>query len=276
MGKKRAKVKSEKKKDTTEEESEEEQIFVVEVITSARVAEDADGWVSNLSSTLFITELSCALINQEYRVKWKGFESEDDTWEPEENILSGCEGLLSRFWKEVGTDNDDYPPGAVVAPGDAWIVKERRRSAKAADSDSENEKTRKRRKHHGFSVSAREIKKEKKTVKKKNKELKNFVETLNDETSDEDTPLSSLTSKPTTPALETNDPSKTSDHDLDVPRHPSRKVRGIKRKVDVISGEGNRPGSSKVDCPSCAHDDLIDDFEPGIVVRASPESDQDI
>jgi len=29
--------------------------------------------------------------------------------------------LLNAFWKEVGTDNDDYKPGYTCQPSDEWI-----------------------------------------------------------------------------------------------------------------------------------------------------------
>ena len=32
----------------------------------------------------------------QYKVRWKGFSSDDDTWEPEEN-LTGCHELLTKF-----------------------------------------------------------------------------------------------------------------------------------------------------------------------------------
>ena len=34
-----------------------------------------------------------------YLVRWKGYDSHDDTWEPEEN-LHGCKDLIVDFFKE--------------------------------------------------------------------------------------------------------------------------------------------------------------------------------
>ena len=34
-----------------------------------------------------------------YLVRWKGFDADDDTWEPEEH-LRGCKDLVLRFFKE--------------------------------------------------------------------------------------------------------------------------------------------------------------------------------
>lgn len=35
----------------------------------------------------------------EYLVHWKGYDSDSDTWEPEEN-LSNCPMLMDKFWEE--------------------------------------------------------------------------------------------------------------------------------------------------------------------------------
>lgn len=34
-----------------------------------------------------------------YRVRWKGFGAEEDTWEPEENLFD-CKNVLDQYWKK--------------------------------------------------------------------------------------------------------------------------------------------------------------------------------
>ncbi|KAG8220012.1 hypothetical protein J3R82DRAFT_1023 [Butyriboletus roseoflavus] len=75
-----------------------------EVITKARVSDDGD-W--------------------EYLVKWAGYDSDSDSWEPSANVRQ-CERLLASFWKHIGTDNNDYPIGYETAAGEEWINKEKR------------------------------------------------------------------------------------------------------------------------------------------------------
>ncbi|KAJ7783426.1 hypothetical protein DFH07DRAFT_787675 [Mycena maculata] len=103
-------AKSTKRKREESEEEEEEESYVVEVITMARavgdVADPKDSW--------------------EYRVKWAGYDSDEDTWEPASN-LSACQRLLASFWTEVGTDDNDYPEGHQVKPSQKWIKQERKR-----------------------------------------------------------------------------------------------------------------------------------------------------
>jgi len=45
-----------------------------------------------------------------------------DSWEPEENVKK-CVRLLKSFWKHVGTDDEDYPPGYMVEAEPEWISK---------------------------------------------------------------------------------------------------------------------------------------------------------
>ncbi|KAJ7916410.1 hypothetical protein B0H13DRAFT_1871184 [Mycena leptocephala] len=67
------------------EESEQDYPVVTtraEVITHARVNINlAEGW--------------------EYRVKWAGYDSDEDSWEPTKNV-EACQALLRRFWNEIG------------------------------------------------------------------------------------------------------------------------------------------------------------------------------
>ncbi|KAG0703113.1 hypothetical protein DFH29DRAFT_803977 [Suillus ampliporus] len=81
----------------------EQEVYHVEVITKARVSEEGD-W--------------------EYYVKWAGYDSDSDTWEPQQNVKQ-CDRLLNSFWKHVGTDDDDYSVGYEITARDHWIQQEK-------------------------------------------------------------------------------------------------------------------------------------------------------
>ncbi|KAG1757322.1 hypothetical protein EDB19DRAFT_1623851 [Suillus lakei] len=77
----------------------EQEVYHVEVITKARVSDEGD-W--------------------EYYVKWAGYDSDADTWEPQQNVKQ-CDRLLCSFWDHIGTDDGDYPVGYEIAARDHWI-----------------------------------------------------------------------------------------------------------------------------------------------------------
>ena len=51
--------------------------------------------------------------NFEYKVRWKGFGPEDDTWEPEAN-LSSCQEAIAKYWKEIAESMDQSFTGGVT------------------------------------------------------------------------------------------------------------------------------------------------------------------
>ncbi|KAI0094587.1 hypothetical protein BDY19DRAFT_913567 [Irpex rosettiformis] len=75
-----------------------EEQYHVEVIEKARVSDEGD-W-------------------------WGGYSSEENSWEPTENV-EGCKRLLKSFWENVGMDNQDHHPGDMVEPSREWIAQER-------------------------------------------------------------------------------------------------------------------------------------------------------
>ncbi|KAK7694392.1 hypothetical protein QCA50_001578 [Cerrena zonata] len=77
-----------------------EEQFHVEVITKARIGDP-----------------------KEYYVKWAGYKSDENSWEPEENVQT-CDRLLRSFWRNFPEDNTDYPEGHVLHAPDAWIAQE--------------------------------------------------------------------------------------------------------------------------------------------------------
>ncbi|KAF8973779.1 hypothetical protein BDZ97DRAFT_1776820 [Flammula alnicola] len=100
-----------------------EEVYHVEVVTKAHVVPaDSDD------------ETDAA--KWEYFVKWAGYESDANSWEPESN-LEGCKRLLSSFWEHVGLDNRDYLAGYEVKASKEWIEKEKAFFAKEYRSAQE-------------------------------------------------------------------------------------------------------------------------------------------
>ncbi|KAJ7869603.1 hypothetical protein B0H14DRAFT_2571781 [Mycena olivaceomarginata] len=87
-----------------------------EVITHARVNIDlTEGWEYRVKS-IFVSSDGH---------KWAGYDSDEDSWEPTENV-EACQVLLRRFWNEIGLDDNDYGHGHVVMASKEWIELERR------------------------------------------------------------------------------------------------------------------------------------------------------
>lgn len=80
--------KNRKRKAREVEEEPEEEVFSVEKIVSKRVVGG----------------------KTQYLLKWKGYDSDDNTWEPEENL--DCQDLLDEFNKKMG---QKAPPGPAAA-----------------------------------------------------------------------------------------------------------------------------------------------------------------
>ncbi|KAL0950851.1 hypothetical protein HGRIS_007609 [Hohenbuehelia grisea] len=79
------------------------QVFQVEVITKVKVVNDA--W--------------------QYRVKWAGYDSSEDTWEPEKNLI-GCQRLTDSFWAHFMCDGRRrHPEGTVIHATPEWIEREK-------------------------------------------------------------------------------------------------------------------------------------------------------
>ncbi|KAH9890944.1 hypothetical protein C8Q73DRAFT_702301 [Cubamyces lactineus] len=100
-------------------ESSEDPQFVVEVIKAARVKNAA--W--------------------EYLVKWANYDSDDDTWEPDEHLRDNCKRLLESFWDDIGLDDEDYHEGYVTYATPSWIKREKKLFARtlAGTQSSEDE-----------------------------------------------------------------------------------------------------------------------------------------
>ncbi|KIK04288.1 hypothetical protein K443DRAFT_130917 [Laccaria amethystina LaAM-08-1] len=108
------------------EESESE-VYHVEVITKARVvvysadeSSDKEGDQSSSRRKKRKKKKEKSEAKWEYCVKWAGYDSEANSWEPQEN-LETCDRLLGSFWEHVGMDNQDYPVGYEVVAKDYWI-----------------------------------------------------------------------------------------------------------------------------------------------------------
>ncbi|KAJ6574781.1 hypothetical protein B0H19DRAFT_1254435 [Mycena capillaripes] len=153
---KSGKRKREEIEEEEEVEEEEEEGFTVEVITHARVADtDAvgdDAW--------------------EYYVKWGGYGSEDDSWEPAANVAA-CGRLLEEFWRDVGTDDGDYPVGTVLTASEKFIKRERKRyrteyAGKKDEAKKQKERA-ERKKEEEFAAKKAAKKKKQSLDKKKSK-----------------------------------------------------------------------------------------------------------
>ncbi|KAI9445468.1 hypothetical protein H4582DRAFT_1915640 [Lactarius indigo] len=138
-----------------------EGVYHVEVITSARVNEDAE-W--------------------EYLVSWAGYSSDEDSWEPAENVIQ-CDRLLSSFWKHIGIDDQDYSPGDKFDAQPSWIKREREFFANQWGKVKKKKRA-SRNKHYSFTISSAGSKKGK---MEKNKSLQEFVQRQNDAQSDDST-----------------------------------------------------------------------------------------
>ncbi|KAG5721565.1 hypothetical protein E4T56_gene13050 [Termitomyces sp. T112] len=64
----------------------------------------------------------------EYLVKWVGYGSDANSWEPEKNFRRGCKNLIASFWEHVQTGKDDnVNPGFQVDADEKWVEKETKR-----------------------------------------------------------------------------------------------------------------------------------------------------
>ncbi|KAF9568177.1 hypothetical protein CPC08DRAFT_450079 [Agrocybe pediades] len=56
--------------------------------------------------------------------QWAGYSSEDNSWEPEENV-AGCGRLLKSFWKHLRMRPEDYKGDQVLEARQEWIEQEK-------------------------------------------------------------------------------------------------------------------------------------------------------
>jgi hypothetical protein len=110
----------------------EEEVYHVEVITKARVAPVSDSSSedepeSSVSGILRKKkkDKTHSQARWEYWVKWAGYDTDANSWEPEKNVAD-CQRLLSSFWDHIGMDNEDYPVGYEVHAKESWIRKEKK------------------------------------------------------------------------------------------------------------------------------------------------------
>ncbi|PFH54677.1 hypothetical protein AMATHDRAFT_44493 [Amanita thiersii Skay4041] len=95
---------------------EDAEVYHVEVITKARVVPASDssegeqGPSTSNNSKKKKKDRRTAI--WEYYVKWAGYDSGANSWEPEENVAN-CQRLLQSFWNHIGLDDKDYQVGYV-------------------------------------------------------------------------------------------------------------------------------------------------------------------
>ncbi|KAF8746326.1 hypothetical protein AX14_000109 [Amanita brunnescens Koide BX004] len=128
-----------------------EEVYHVEVITKARVvaATDSSSAEEDGGSAYDLTKKKKRRGTPEakwqYYVKWAGYDSDADSWEPEENV-AGCQRLLTSFWEHIGVDDKDYNVGYIAEADKQWIKREKRFFAK--EYISANEQPRKQGREH--------------------------------------------------------------------------------------------------------------------------------
>jgi hypothetical protein len=120
MGKKNRKRKARE----IDEEQQEEEVFSVEKIVSKRVVGG----------------------KTQYLLKWKGYDSDENTWEPEENL--DCQDLLEEFNKKAKGGRDTAATVANMATASVTIT--------ADDKDKRAKKKLKESSHAAPSASAAE------------------------------------------------------------------------------------------------------------------------
>jgi len=126
------------------------EVFHVEVITQARVVpmssdeDDDDGSDSDSD-----TSKKKKTAKWEYLVKWAGYDSSADSWEPESNV-AGCQRLLHSFWDHIGTDNRDYSIGHTVVASDKWIKREKKYFAVEFNNEQEKLRLRREKEERGY------------------------------------------------------------------------------------------------------------------------------
>ncbi|KAF8203154.1 hypothetical protein BJ912DRAFT_343792 [Pholiota molesta] len=115
-----------------------QEVFHVEVITKARVVlhDPSPGDKKQKPQS-----------DWEYYVKWAGYDSDANSWEPHENVES-CERLLESFWNHIGNDDNDYFPGYIVSASEEWIEMEKKFFAREyqAEKKRRQEETRPKKK----------------------------------------------------------------------------------------------------------------------------------
>ncbi|KAK2466850.1 hypothetical protein APHAL10511_001108 [Amanita phalloides] len=55
-----------------------------------------------------------------FRVRWKGYSPEDDTWEPIESF-EGSEGIIERFWERTNSGGRDFRNMSLFKAGDVFL-----------------------------------------------------------------------------------------------------------------------------------------------------------
>ncbi|KAF9015377.1 hypothetical protein BDQ17DRAFT_1536047 [Cyathus striatus] len=177
-----------KKKAVSEEET-----FVVEVITKARVV-NADDDEDKKGKRKRKHKEQPAM--WEYYVKWEGYDSDANTWEPEAN-LTECERLLRSFWEHIGVDNEDYQIGYVVEAKDDWIQAEKRYFAKQLAKDNRRKGKKKEEKKYKKLASTKKQKTSASTTQMKYRSGASELSNASSSSSEDDQPLRIVIPPPT-------------------------------------------------------------------------------
>ncbi|KAG6874219.1 hypothetical protein C0995_003765 [Termitomyces sp. Mi166 len=86
--------------------SDEEVEYEVENITQARVEKEKG---------------RKKILIWKYRVRWKGYGSDDDTWEPKESFV-GSEHIIEQFWQRANSGGRDYRDMSLFEVGEEFVL----------------------------------------------------------------------------------------------------------------------------------------------------------
>ncbi|KAF8640769.1 hypothetical protein AX17_000419 [Amanita inopinata Kibby_2008] len=183
--------------------TEEPEVYHVEVITAARVAPVTDSTDDEPEASTGNPRKKKKdrwTARWEYFVKWAGYDSDQNSWEPEENVAD-CQRLLASFWEHIGLDNEDYPVGYTVPAKEHWIKREKKFFAR--EYSNAQERLRKKREQEERERSRKPKKKGKSAIEgpsrprsgpsfKRSKQTTADVGDVSSSDSDEDKPLSKI------------------------------------------------------------------------------------
>ncbi|KAK2461748.1 hypothetical protein APHAL10511_006211 [Amanita phalloides] len=213
---------------------EDDEVYHVEVITKARVVREPVPSSEEETSESESDGKRKGKARWQYFVKWAGYDSDANSWEPEENVAN-CQRLLASFWEHIGVDDKDYNVGYEVEADEQWIKKEKKFFAR--EYHGAQEQMRKQNEQHEH--KPRQIEKTKKysagvsrpstSSSTKGKAKASEIELTSSSESEDDQPLSqTIPSKRKVIQI-----SSSEDEHSSIPAPPSKVQKTTSRRVTV-------------------------------------------